>query len=199
MQVISIAGSQYSVSRKRKLKHHKPAFSRNHATHFPQRCTPIAHIAKPKCHRHGIEGLVGERQLQSVRNNAISQALPACERQHFKGKINACNSGMRQSRLQGNRQIATASGNIEQAGWIPTGDNPASLTTPEEIAAKAEKMVRQIIPRSDAIEHLPHESGIARTCCFFRRTQPSPFAQNRGERNCEPEGAVWVMIALATK
>jgi len=85
--------------------------------------------------------------------------------------------GTRDFVLKGEREIAAARGEVEHTSRIPFRDNLGCPSAPEEIPAKAQKVVREVVSSRDAIKHFPYNFGITCTGVFLRRAQPPAFAR----------------------
>ena len=147
--------------------------------HFAQGGGPGFHVAEAECDGDGLEGGVGEGEMEGVGEDGAMKAFLAGTREHGLAEIGAGDDGARGGALDGEGEIAAAGGEIEEGGGLPGADQGGGACAPEEVEAAGEEMVCEVVPSRDGREEGVDEVWLLQKRAGYLRGQMTRIKQKR--------------------
>jgi len=98
--------------------------------------------------------------MEGVGEDSAAEAFFAGALKHGLAEIRAGDLGPCGGALNGQGEVAAASGQIEKGGGIPLGDDGGGAGAPEEVKAAGEEMIGEVVSSRDGREEGVDEFGL---------------------------------------
>jgi hypothetical protein len=124
------------------------------AAHFAQAGEAVDEIAQAPRDGDGVEGGGGQGEPDAVADEEIAGMFGRGALEHGEAEVGAERGfGVGAMALEGEQDVAAASGKIEDARGFLRGDGADKAPAPVEIESAAEDVVHEVVAGGDASEH----------------------------------------------
>lgn len=89
-----------------------------HAVHFAECVGPGAHVPEAESNGDGVEGVVGEGELEGVCDDGVFEPFLACLFEHGFTEICAGDGCVWEGGLDGESEVTGSCGEVEDVGWV---------------------------------------------------------------------------------
>lgn len=120
------------------------------ALDFCEGLVPRGHVAESEGDGDGIEGGVGEGELEGVSDQELREAFGLCDAEHGLAEIGSDDGGARAGALEGEGEVAAAGGQVKDAGGVSGRDDLGGAFAPEDVESQAQEMVGEVVALGDS-------------------------------------------------
>jgi len=157
---IDAVGNAQRGWRQREVEDEEMAAGSQDAGHFAQGAGPGFHVAQAEGDGDGVEGGIGEGEMEGVGEDGIAEAFCAGAVEHGLAEIGTGDLRGRGGALDGQGEVAAAGGQIKKGGGMPLRDDGGGAGAPEEVEAAGEEMIGEIVSSRDGREEIVDEFGL---------------------------------------
>jgi hypothetical protein len=121
---------------------------------------PRRHVPEAEGDRGRIEGLIAKWKPECVSLDEVRHTLLFRLGEHGEAKIRSNNAGIRALCPDGEREVATPGGEVEDGAGVDGCDEAGNRFSPEEVKAAAQKVIRKIVASRNRTKRSAYELGI---------------------------------------
>ena len=122
------------------------------AMHFSEGVGPGAHVAEAEGDGEGIEGVVGEGEVEGVGDDGVLESFASGLFEHGFAEVGTGDVGGWEGGLDGEGEVTGAGGEVEDVLGGTLGDALGGEFSPGAVDTEAEEAVDEIVPFCDAAE-----------------------------------------------